>query len=361
MRIGIDAGSLCHNPTGVGHYLGGLIRQWAAMPSAPFEFVLYAPDDIPLPLDARRFAIRIVRGTPGTWWQQVRLPRAVRADHLDVFFSPAYTAPLVIAAPTVVAIHDVSFAAHPEWFRTREGLRLRSLSRRSAAQARRIITISEFSRTEIAQHLDVAGDRIRVVPPGVPVRHAIPVGVKAPRVLFVGSLFNRRHVVDLVRAFAILARARPDASLDIAGENRTHPHEDVAAAIRREGLDSHVRWHRYASDEQLRDLYSRARAFAFLSEYEGLGLTPLEAVAAGVPPVLLDTPVARESCADAAIYVARPEPKEVAAALEQVLFDDPTRDRLLAAAPSVLARYSWPRAATQTLQVLEEAAQLSIG
>ena len=46
-----------------------------------------------------------------------------------------------------------------------------------------------------------------------------------------------------------------------------------------------------------------ARAFAFLSEYEGLGLTPLEALAAGVPPVLLDTPVARESCGDAALYV----------------------------------------------------------
>jgi glycosyltransferase involved in cell wall biosynthesis len=357
MRIGIDAGSLCHHPTGVGHYLWGLIREWAATASLAHEFVLYAPDDIPLPLDARRFAIRIIRGVPGSWWQQVRLPRAVLADHLDVFFSPAYTAPLFIRTPTVVAIHDVSFAAHPEWFRTREGLRLRWLSRRAAADARRVITISEFSRGEIARHLNVPDDRIRVVPPGVPARHAVPVGAKGPRVLFVGSIFNRRHVVDLVRAFAIVARARPDATLDLAGENRTYPYEDVAAAIWREGLDDRVRWHRYLSDEPLRDLYSRARAFAFLSEYEGLGLTPLEAVAAAVPPVLLDTPVARESCADVALYVTSPTWKKVADALEQALFDESVRDRLLAAAPAVLARYSWPRAAKQTLQVLEEAAQ----
>jgi len=361
MRIGIDAGSLCHQPTGVGHYLGGLIQEWASMPTMSHEFVLYAPDDIPLPLDARRFAIRTLRGTGGSWWQQVQLPRAASADHLDVFFSPAYTAPLFLRTPTVVAIHDVSFAAHPEWFRTREGARLRWLSRWTSAGARFVLTISQFSRGEITRLLDVPDHRIRVVPPGVPGRHAAPVGIGPPRVLFVGSIFNRRHVIELVRAFSILARARPDVSLDLAGANRTYPYEDVDAAITNEGLADRVRWHRYASDAQLRELYSRARAFAFLSEYEGLGLTPLEALSAGVLPVLLDTPVARESCADAALYVKTPTPKEVSAALEQVLFDEPTRGRLLGAAPAVLANYNWPRAAKQTLKVLEEATQLAIG
>jgi alpha-1,3-rhamnosyl/mannosyltransferase len=92
----------------------------------------------------------------------------------------------------------------------------------------------------------------------------------------------------------------------------------------------------------------------FLSEYEGLGLTPLEALAAGVPPVLLDTLVARESCGDAAVYV-RLQEDEIAAALERVLYDSTVRQRLLAAAPAVLARYSWKTAAVDTLAVLEDA------
>ena len=50
----------------------------------------------------------------------------------------------------------------------------------------------------------------------------------------------------------------------------------------------------FVDDARLRALYAEASAFAFLSEYEGFGLTPLEALAAGVPPVVLDTPVARE-------------------------------------------------------------------
>ena len=145
-------------------------------------------------------------------------------------------------------------------------------------------------------------------------------------VLFVGSIFNRRHVIDLVRAFAPIARAHPDASLDIVGDNRSYPHEDPMRAIHAEGLHEHVHWHRYVTDEQLRDLYRRARAFAFLSEYEGLGLTPLEALAAGLPPVLLDTAVARESCGAAALYVqAGRHPRDHPGADDRALRRERTR------------------------------------
>ena len=69
MRIGIDARELCGRPTGVGRYLGGLLHAWAANGRArAHEFVLFAPDPIALPLDARRFATRIVPGAAGTWW-----------------------------------------------------------------------------------------------------------------------------------------------------------------------------------------------------------------------------------------------------------------------------------------------------
>ena len=159
--------------------------------------------------------------------------------------------------------------------------------------------------------------------------------------------------MDLIRSFAPLARARADASLDIVGDNRSFPREDLRRTIVAEGLDGQVRWHEYVTDAELHDLYAQARVFAFLSEYEGLGLTPLEALAAGVPPVLVDTPVARESCGAAAVYVRGRDMAATTRALEAVLFDEPTRSRILAAAPAELAKYSWPRAARETLAVLE--------
>ena len=172
---------------------------------------------------------------------------------------------------------------------------------------------------------------------------------------FVGSVFNRRHVTDLIRAFAPIARTHPDASLDIVGDNRSFPREDLRRTIDSEGLADQVRWHEWVTDDALRDLYAQAKAFAFLSEYEGLGLTPLEALSADVAPVLLDTPVARESCGAAAVYVPPNSLTAITRALELVLFDEPTRARVLAAAPLELARYSWTRAASETLAVIERA------
>ena len=294
MRIGIDARELAGQVTGVGRYLAGLLDEWASNGAAgTHQFVLYA--HAPLPAAYASFDTRILPGASGTWWQQVTLVSAARADKLDVFFAPqAHRAPLLLKTPTVVVIYDVSFAAHPEWFRMREGIRLRTLARFSAARAQAIVTISEFSRREIAEHLGVQGRPIHVIPPGVP-RHlpsplrgigeAGSASTREARLLYVGSIFNRRHVLDLIQAFAPVARAHPEASLDLVGDNRSYPFEDVAAAVAFEQLGDRITWHRYVSNEQLADLYGRARGFAFLSDYEGLGMTPLEALAAGAPSV----------------------------------------------------------------------------
>jgi glycosyltransferase involved in cell wall biosynthesis len=354
MRIGIDARELCGHSTGAGRYLGGLLTAWAGDErTRRHHFVLYTQEPLTLRLDARRFPTRLVAGAPGVWWEQVRLPRVAAADHLDLFFAPAYTAPLALDVPTVVAIHDVSFVAHPEWFTTREGLRRRWLTRRAAQHARAVVTISEFSRGEIVERLGVPAGRIHVVPPGISPPGTSLARTEDPRVLFVGSIFNRRHVPDLIRAFADVARRYPAASLDIVGDNRSYPHEDLTRTIAAEQMTDRVRCRSFVPDAELTDLYARARAFAFLSEYEGLGLTPLEALAAGAPPVIADTPVARESCGDAAVYVPVGDVRAAAHALERALFDEPTRAQVLAAAPEALARYDWPRAGRDTLAVLE--------
>ena len=366
MRIGIDARELCGRSTGVGRYLGGLLRAWASdARTRAHEFLLYAPEPIATSLDSRRFPTRTIAGSGGTWWEQVQVPRAAASDHLDVWFAPAYSAPLRIESPTVVVIHDLSFVAHPEWFRVREGARRRWFTRQSADQAAAVITISEFSKQELIERLAVDAAKIHVVPPGVGAgeavaRSPIPASPVAntQRILYVGSIFNRRHVTDLIRAFAALARAHPGASLDLVGDNRSYPYENIRQTIAAEQLERQVRWHEYVTDEELTALYAGARAFAFLSEYEGLGLTPLEALAAGVPPVLLDTPVAHESCGRAALYVNVRDRAATTQALESLLFDETLRRQLLAAAPAELDKFSWPRAGRDTLAVLEGAASV---
>jgi alpha-1,3-rhamnosyl/mannosyltransferase len=104
-------------------------------------------------------------------------------------------------------------------------------------------------------------------------------------------------------------------------------------------------------------LYGSAELFVFLSDYEGFGLTPVEALAAGVPILMLDTPVAREVCGDAAYFVRSADPALVAQAIDRLLGNTAERTRILSAAPTVLARYSWTSCARRTLQVLADSAR----
>jgi glycosyltransferase involved in cell wall biosynthesis len=290
-------------------------------------------------------------------WEQVSLAAAVRSEPPDVLFAPGYTAPLRIATPIVLTVHDVSFAAHPEWFSWREGARRRWLTRRSAEKAGAVITVSAFSAGELVRHLGVPRERIHVIPSGVSALPVVSSSRRDPIVLFVGSIFNRRRIPDLIGAFAMLAERHGSARLVLVGENRTFPAEDIELLAEAHGIAERVEWMSFAPEAELAALYGRARVFAFLSEYEGFGFTPLEALAAGVPPVLADTPIARETCGEAGTYVPVGDLGATARALERLLTEESARARALDAAPGVLARFSWDRAAEATLGVLARAAR----
>ncbi len=389
LRIGVDARELLGDTTGVGRYLGELIRRWVARDDASKRrFLLYSPAALALPCPGGTTEPRILRGGAGTWWEQTTLRRTVGQDRPDVFFAPAYTAPLAIGVPVAVTIHDVSFIAHPEWFRPRERWRRGLITRRTVAAAHVVLTVSQFSRGEIERLLHVSRSRIRVIYPGVGIRDLGPgtgdagvgaqglglgardsglgvpgsglgpqdSGVRSGReriVLYVGSIFNRRRLPDLIAAFAAAASDMPDTRLVIVGADRTWPAQDLEATAAGLGVGPKVEVRRYVSEDELRGLYARASVFAFLSEYEGFGLTVLEALAAGLPAVVLDTSVAREVYGLAACYVPPGDIPATAAALRGFLTSPGTATPAALHTPEVLARYSWDRAAEETLDAIE--------
>jgi glycosyltransferase involved in cell wall biosynthesis len=295
----------------------------------------------------------------GTWFEQTTLARTVARLRPDVFFGAGYTAPLRLGCPSVVAIYDVSFFAHPEWFPRREGWRRRRMTRASARRAHAVVTISEFSASEITGWLGIPRTSIHLAPPGAPAPPACPPAPASDRerlILFAGSLFNRRNIPLLLEAFGRTAAEVPDARLVLAGDNRTSPRVDPMTLARALGLADHVEWRAYVDDAELADLYGRARVFAFLSEYEGFAMTPLEALAHGVPSVLLDTPIAREVYADGALLVTRDQ-AAVSRALALLLQDDAAHQRVVAAGRARMARFSWDESATRVRHALEHAAR----
>jgi alpha-1,3-rhamnosyl/mannosyltransferase len=368
MRIAVDARELAPHPTGVGRYLLEILHAWTRdAAAADCDVTIYATAD-PGPALQRghgpgaRLQVRVLPGGGGTLWEQSRLPFALPRE-VDVLYAPAYSAPLLARVPTVVTVHDVSFFAHPEWFRPREGLRRRWTCRVSAANAARVLTVSAFSKAEIVHWLGVPARQVIVTPLGVSARVRPPAADAsarrddaAPVVLFVGSQLNRRHVPDLVRAFAPLAARDARARLVLVGENRSYPFEDAGRVAGDLGIATAVEARPWIRDDELAALYGRATAFAWLSTYEGFGLPPLEAMAAGVPVVAYDTPVAREVYGTAATLVPVGDVAAVTAALASLGGDAARRDDRRRAGLARVTQFDWTRTAAATLAALREAA-----
>lgn len=362
MKIAVDARELTGKPTGVGRYLAELLTSWKTNDAAKrheWRFFAHQAADLPAPFQQ---SMEVIAGGGGTAWEQWRLPRVLSVWRPDVLFAPGYTAPLTTPCPIALTVHDVSFFAHPEWFTAREGRRRRMVTAWSARRANLVLTVSQFSRDEIVRYIGIPADKVRVVRHGM-TRRTGGAGARTRErmILFVGSIFRRRHVDKLLSAFINSVAGRvPDSHLEIVGEDRSHPPYDLSQIVHESpaSIQSRIALRSYVSDDELADLYARASVFVFLSEYEGFGLTPLEALAAGVPPIVLDTPVAREVYGQAARYVSISggQQDELADALVSFLTDDTARQDVMSHADAVLTRYDWNRAAAETLAALEEAA-----
>jgi glycosyltransferase involved in cell wall biosynthesis len=369
LSIGIDARELQGHATGVGRYLRSLLRAW---PTPEDRLVLYFDGPVPEDPLLLRPGLLVREAGPGgssaVAWQLRHLPRCARRDPLDVFFAPAYTCPLGLAVPRVTAVHDLSYFSWPRDFRPREALRRRVTVWASARASAALVALADFGRRELAERFPARADRVRVIPPGAdddlpppPAREAARArtGADGPLLLSVGSIFNRRHVPELLQALRVLRESVPAARLELVGENRTWPRLDLPALVRDLGLEGHVRLRGFVSEAELADLYAAADVAVFLSAYEGFGLPALEAMARGVPVVASRAPAMGEVFAGAARLVDPERPREVADAVIALIGDAAARAALIAAGSARAAEHSWTRSARALRELLAEVVPMS--
>ena len=364
MNIGIDARELAGHATGVGRYVSNLCRLWSsARYASEHNIVLYTHKPIaktianPQSIGAN-ISYTTLPGRGDAWWEQTRLAMAINRGPIDVFFGPAYSLPIGTTVPSVVTLHDLSFFRRPDWFRFREGLRRRTLTQQAVRVANKIIAVSEFSKQELVELLAVPQSRIQVIYNGITPFNLRTLDSPSDRhlILYVGSIFNRRHIPALISAFSQVRQVIHNSELVIVGSNRTYPRQDLDLLARHEGVQDCVTFLDYAAEASLSNLYRRASVFVFLSEYEGFGMTPLEAMTAGVPVIVGDTQVAHEIYRNAAYYVDVKHPVKIAQSIVKLLREPAVRKELLSNAKSSLSRFTWTTTARQTLATIESVA-----
>ncbi|MFZ0090178.1 MAG: glycosyltransferase family 1 protein, partial [Solirubrobacteraceae bacterium] len=249
-------------------------------------------------------------------WEQLALPARAARMRAALVFSPANLAPLAWPR-NVVVMHDAATQRFPEAYSRTYRFWHDRVGAACARRALAVITVSEFSRRELAEVTGVDPVRIIVIPGGVGERFiadADPVadgaavrrlGLHRPYVLTIASDDPRKNLGSLSTAAGALAGRGID--MVWAGDSRAY--------FARTGPIAGVRHLGYVDDPDLPALYRRAHAFVLPSRYEGFGLTCLEAMACGTPVVAANRAALPETCGDAALLVDPDDPGALATAV----------------------------------------------
>ncbi len=278
---------------------------------------------------------------------------------VDVVHALNYVAPPAHAA-VIAAVHDLTFVRFPELC-TPDTLRYPGLIRRSIARGATIQTGSEFTALEIRDEFGLAEDRVVVVPWGLapvtggnaPAGTALAGGTRY--VLALGTIEPRKNVPGLVRTFDAVAASDPDVRLVVAGPDGWDQEAFDRAVDTAHHRDRIVRLG-YVTDAQRRDLLAGATVFAYPSRYEGFGLPPLEAMAAGVAVVATTAGSLPEVLGDAAALVDPANEDDLADALRRVLADDAWRATLVTRGREQAALYSWAATAEHLVRLYRRVA-----
>jgi alpha-1,3-rhamnosyl/mannosyltransferase len=263
-------------------------------------------------------------------------------------------------------LHDIAFATRPDAFRRRPlFFKLRAVGYLSARRAAAILTVSDFSRREIARHYRIDSGRLHVIPEAAdpvftPVADstelaaAIRARYRLPNRYFlaVGSLTPRRYLSELLQGMSGLRRAHPEAALMLVGRNLEFPPGKVEQMVEDSRLGEGLRRADYVPESDLVALYRAAAAAIYLSSYEGFGLPVLEAMASGTPVVTADCASLPEVAGDAALLVDPRRPEAITAALATILEQPAQAAELRRRGLEQAARFSWRRSAQATLEVL---------
>jgi glycosyltransferase involved in cell wall biosynthesis len=367
MKVAIDSRSLEGQKTGVGRYLINLLKFWKDKKEV--RFILYFQNSIPEGgiLNSSNFLKKVIKNPAGlesnAFWQHFTLPQALKKDKPDFFFSPSYLLPYFSPKKSAVTIHDISYQAHPEWFSPANRILLKRMSFRAARKAEIIFVPSQFSKNEIVKYYKVRPEKIKVTLLGIDAsfkpldnpekinRIKEKYGIRNKFIFYIGSIFNRRHIPEIIEAFKGLNLF--DYQFLIVGKNHTYPFIDLEKKIKETNnllKREAVIQKDFLPDEDLVRAYQASSLFIWLSDYEGFGLPVLEAMSCRTPVITTKAGSIPEVAGESAFYLKKPDDyKEISQAINKVLTDEFLRKNLIKKGLSQVKKFSWQKCAEETL------------
>lgn len=355
MRIAIDARKL--RDYGIGTYIRNLVRNLARIDRTTDYVLIVQPADVEMASDLGD-NFRTVPDWSGNYSvrEQFTIPLDLRREKVDLFHAPHYVLPPLVGCKSVVTIHDCIHLRFPQYLPHRLAyVYARSSLWVATHRASRVLTVSETSKRDILRYFRVPESRIDVIYNAIDERlgeaptEAELAQVREryqlndPFVLYAGNIKPHKNLERLIEAFNTLRRGGlENVKLLIIGDEISK-YAALRRAVHRHKLHKHVRFFGFVPDKTLASLYRLASVFVFPSLYEGFGLPPLEAMAAGTPVITSNVSSLPEVLGDAAILIDPYEPDAIAEAMRRVLTDEQLRADLRQKGLARVKEFSWER------------------
>ncbi len=330
MKFGIDIRWMINNHRGMGRFAEFLIQ--------PIKDNIIAL----APIDTDDVNYKVVKKGNNffPWWEQCILPFLAKEQKLDYLILPYNTGPIFnkAKAKQVVVIHDLIFMRpkhelplSPSLYQTLGRYYRRIVVPRVAKNADMIITVSEYTKSELIEKLNIPENKIRVIPNSIQREwfcESIPISQRKPYIFTVAGEAPSKNVNNLLKAFAItLKNIDINITLRIAGikSNCHHIFIEQAKSL---DIGDRVEFLGFISDQELQLQYREARVFVFSSLFEGFGIPLLEAMASGTPICCSDSTSLPEVVGDTALLFNPRKPDDIAIKIIDILECDDLDDRI---------------------------------
>lgn len=364
MKVALELQPCCGKRSGIGTYTCELARRMLDQEGLEFcgnlfnflgrndNFAALAGVTMPI-RESRMFPYGVYRRI----WKAIPIPYQAlfpgKAD-LSVFFN--YIVPPRVSGQVITTVYDMTYLRFPETMDAKNRRRLQSGMAYSVERSDHIVTISEFSKREIVELLDVPEEHISVVPcapsvSGQPADFSVcaeKFRLSGPYLLYVGTVEPRKNLVRLIRAFAHLKKEQKIPHQLVLAGGKGWANEEIYQAA---SLVEDVLFTGYLSEGEKYALYKNADAFVFPSLYEGFGIPPLEAMVFGCPVVCADAASLPEVVGDAAELVNPVDEFHIAQGIWNVISDKARADELIRLGHEQTKKYTWTASADKLTDI----------
>ncbi len=287
-------------------------------------------------------------------WERTALPRLALSENIDILFCPNGNAPLTNQPyPVVTCIHDVN-AIKGFTSGVHQSYR-RATIPRVACTSDRIVTVSEFSKSEIVDTVGTDPEKISVIYNGIDdIFHeegdGDPVTLPEPYVLYVGSINPRKNISRAIEAFQEFdGSADLDYSFVLVGPGNKDIFDSLEIPE-----DDRIVTPGFLSQSELKYAYRHAELFLYPSLYEGFGLPPLEAMACGTPVVVSDAASLPEVVGNAGEYVDPFDIDDIASGIQRVVTDESHRRILVGRGYDRAENFTWTGVSTELVNLFTQ-------